>query len=99
MDGPIGRCRYSPVAWLPGGQAFYYVRKLAAGPVPPGEEQYHRRVYLHPVGTPAEQDVLVFGAGRDKTNYYGVSVSRDGRWLVVSAARAPRRATTCGSPT
>src|SRR6202044_1252691 len=34
----------------------------------------------------------IFGAGRDKTNYYGVSVSRDGRWLVISAAQgtAPR---------
>ena len=91
-DGPISRCRYSPVAWLPGGQAFYYVRKLAPGQVPPGEEQFHRRVYLHTVGAPAEQDVLIFGAGRDKTNYYGVSVSRDGRWLVISAAQgtAPR---------
>jgi prolyl oligopeptidase len=92
VDGPISRCRYSPVAWLPGGQAFYYVRRLAPGQVPPGEEQFHRRVYLHTVGTPTEQDVLVFGAGRDKTNYYGVSVSRDGRWLVISAAQgtAPR---------
>jgi prolyl oligopeptidase len=91
-DGPISRCRYSPVAWLPGGQAFYYVRKLPPDQVPPGEEQFHRRVYLHTVGTPAGQDALVFGAGRDKTNYYGVSVSWDGRWLVISAAQgtAPR---------
>ena len=34
----------------------------------------------------------MFGAGRDKTTYYGVSVSRDGRWLIVSASvgTAPR---------
>ena len=50
--------------------------------VPDGEEQYHRRVYLHRVGTPADEDVLIFGEGREKTNYYGVSVSRDGRWLI-----------------
>jgi prolyl oligopeptidase len=92
VDGPIERCRYSPVAWLPGGMAFYYVRKLPPGQVPPGEEQFHRRVYLHTVGAPADEDVLVFGEGRDKTNYYGASVSRDGRWLVISAAQgtAPR---------
>jgi prolyl oligopeptidase len=92
VDGPIGRCRYSPVAWLPGGKAFYYVRKLPPDQVPPGEAQFHRRVYLHTVGAPAGEDVLVFGADRDKTNYYGVSVSRDGRWLVISAAQgtAPR---------
>jgi prolyl oligopeptidase len=91
-DGPIDRCRYSPVAWLPGGKAFYYVRKLPPGQVPAGEDQFHRRVYLHRVGTQAGEDVLIFGEGRDKTNYYGVSVSRDGRWLVISAAQgtAPR---------
>src|SRR5690606_23163973 len=86
------RCRYSPVAWLPGGEAFYYVRRLAPGEVPEGEEQFHRRVYLHRVGTPADDDVMIFGQGLEKTNYYGVSVSRDGRWLSISASRgtAPR---------
>ncbi len=30
VDGPIDRCRYSPVGWLPGAQAYYYVRRLPA---------------------------------------------------------------------
>ncbi len=92
VDGPIDRCRYSNVAWLPGGKAFYYTRRLPPEAVPDGESQYHRRVYLHQIGTPADSDVLIFGEGREKTTYYSVSVSRDGRWLVISAARgtAPR---------
>ncbi|WP_214109679.1 prolyl oligopeptidase family serine peptidase [Acrocarpospora catenulata] len=92
LEGPIDRCRYSPIAWLPGGEAYYYVRRLAPDAVPEGEEQYHRRVYLHDLGAPVEEDVLVFGEGLEKTNYYGVSVSRDGRWLTISASRgtAPR---------
>ncbi|WP_346045204.1 prolyl oligopeptidase family serine peptidase [Actinomadura chokoriensis] len=93
VEGPIDRARYSSVAWLPGGEAYYYVRRLPAREVPAGEEQYHRRVYLHRVGTePDTADVLVFGAGMDKTNYYGVGVSRDGRWLTVSSSQgtAPR---------
>src|SRR6516162_509134 len=92
VDGPIDRCRYTSVAWLPGGKAFYYTRRLPASAVPAGESQYHRRVYLHQVGTPADEDVLIFGSGRDKTDYYFTSVSRDGRWLVLSASRgtAPR---------
>jgi len=91
-DGPIDRCRYSSVAWLPGGKAFYYTRRLPPEAVPDGESQYHRRVYLHQVGAATDEDALVFGEGRDKTDYYGVSVSRDGRWLVISASRgtAPR---------
>jgi prolyl oligopeptidase len=92
VDGPIDRCRYTQVAWLPGGAAFYYARRLAPDQVPAGEEQYHRRVYLHRVGTPADEDVLIHGEGLDKVNYYGVLVSRDGRWLVIdsSAGTAPR---------
>ncbi|GAA0391195.1 prolyl endopeptidase [Acrocarpospora corrugata] len=92
LEGPIDRCRYSPVAWLPGGGSYYYVRRLAPESVPEGEEQYHRRVYLHVLGAPADDDTMIFGEGLEKTNYYGVSVSRDGRWLTISASRgtAPR---------
>jgi prolyl oligopeptidase len=92
VEGPIGRCRYSSVAWLPGGKAYYYVRRLPPEAVPDGETQYHRRVYLHMVGTPAREDKLIFGDGRDKTDYYHVSLSRDGRWLAITASQgtAPR---------
>jgi prolyl oligopeptidase len=92
VDGPIDRCRYTTVAWLPGGKGFYYSRRLAPDQVPAGEQQYHRRVYLHQVGSPAADDVLIFGDGMEKTNYYSVWVSRDGRWLIVGAAAgtAPR---------
>jgi prolyl oligopeptidase len=92
VDGPIDRCRYSGVAWLPGGKAFYYTRRLPPDAVPEGEALYHRRVYLHVVGTAPESDALVFGEGRDKSTYYGVSVSRDGRWLILYATigTAPR---------
>lgn len=92
VEGPIDRCRYSPIAWLPGGEAFYYVRRLPRTEVPENEAQFHRRVYLHRVGTSTEDDVMIFGQGLKMTNYYGVSVSRDGRWLQVSAheGTAPR---------
>ncbi len=92
LDGPVDRCRYSPVAWVPGGDAFFYVRRLPPDEVPVGEESFHRRVWRHVVGTPAEQDVLVWGDGLDPTNYYGCSVSQDSRWLLVtaSAGTAPR---------
>ncbi|TDD06951.1 S9 family peptidase [Nonomuraea deserti] len=92
VEGPIDRCRYSPVAWVPGGEAFYYVRRLPSTEVPENETQFHRRVYLHRVGTSTEDDVMIFGQDLKMTNYYGVSVSRDGRWLQVSAheGTAPR---------
>ncbi|HEY6796449.1 MAG TPA: prolyl oligopeptidase family serine peptidase [Kineosporiaceae bacterium] len=92
VDGPIDRARYSPVAWLPGGRAFYYVRRLDPELVPDDERQYHRRVRLHRLGSDPADDVEIFGAGMDVRSYYGVRVSRNGRWLVVTAATgtAPR---------
>ncbi|MPZ65530.1 MAG: prolyl oligopeptidase family serine peptidase [Pseudonocardiaceae bacterium] len=92
LDGPIDRCRYSPIAWLPGGQAFCYVRRLPADEVPEGEQHFHRRVYGHRVGADPGEDVLVHGEGLDPTNDYGVHCSVDGRWLLVdaSAGTAPR---------
>src|SRR4051794_15885042 len=92
VDGPLPRTRYSPVAWLPGGEQFYYVSRLAPELVPADESQYHHRVFLHRVGTPAEEDVMIFGEDMDKTSYFGVSVSRDGHWLTLSRTlgTAPR---------
>ena len=86
IDGPIDRCRFSPTAWIPGGEAFYYVRRIDPALLPESEAAFHRRVYLHTVGTSTDEDVVVFGAGMNMTNYYGVEVSRDGHWLQVSAS-------------
>ena len=95
VEGPIDRCRYSPVAWLPDSRSFYYVRQLPVDQLPADEVQYHRRVWWHRVGDDPADDALVFGADLDKTTFFGVHVSRDGRWLVVSAAKgtAPRNDT------
>ena len=92
VEGPIPRTKYGNVAWLPGGEAYYYVRRLAPGEVPAGEELFHRRVWRHSVGQDIASDELVFGADYDKTAYFSASTSRDGRWLLVSAAlgTAPR---------
>lgn len=93
VDGPIDRARYSPIAWLADASGFYFVRRLHPSLVAAEESQYHRRVYLHRLGTDADaHDVEVFGAGLTITNYYGVEVSADGRWLQISASEgtAPR---------
>ena len=93
VEGPIDRARYSPVAWLPGGEAYYYVRRLHPDLLPDG------RGAVPPPGLaapgrhrPGRPTCEVFGDGLDMTNYYGVTVSMDGRWLVIgaSAGTAPR---------
>jgi prolyl oligopeptidase len=81
----IPHTRFASVAWLPGGRSFYYTRHPDPGTVPPGDEKYYGRVFHHVLGTDRSDDPLVFGADRDKLETYGVYVSPNGRWLVVSA--------------
>ncbi|MFF0203381.1 prolyl oligopeptidase family protein [Streptomyces sp. NPDC005017] len=92
VDGPVDRVRRTSVGWLPGGEAFYYVRNLDPR-AHPGEARYHRRVHLHRVGTDPATDALVFGEGRDRTQFYSVSVTPDGRWLGVTATLGTGRGT------
>jgi prolyl oligopeptidase len=85
VDGPINRVRRTPVAWFPGGASFYYVRRLPPE-LHPGEELYHRRVYLHRLGTDAADDIVIFGENREASQFYTVAVTMDGRWLTISAS-------------
>ncbi|OZM78499.1 prolyl oligopeptidase family protein [Pseudonocardia sp. MH-G8] len=86
VEAPIDRCRYSAVSWLPGGEEFVYVRMVAEDAAPPGQQAFHRRIWRHRIGSPADADELVDGPGLyDEHTYYGVQVSRDGAWLVVTA--------------
>jgi prolyl oligopeptidase len=86
VEGPIDRCRYSPIAWLPGGEEFFYVRRLDPAELPEDETLFHRRVWRHRVGTDPAEDLQVHGEGLDHTYYYGLNLSHDGRWLVVTGA-------------
>jgi prolyl oligopeptidase len=79
----IEHARHASVAWLPAGDAFFYTRYPAPGSVPPGDEKYHCRVFFHRVGDDPSRDPLVFGEGRDKLDVPSVTLSPDGRWLVV----------------
>lgn len=89
---PVLLGRGGMVAWLPGGEELIVVRRLPDDEIPAGEEQFHRRVWRHRIGTDPSEDVLLFGEGRDKTTYYGIGTSRDGRWLWITThlGTAPR---------
>lgn len=82
----IPQMRAASLAWLPDASGFYYTRYPAPGQVPDGEEHYHRAVYYHRLGVDPEADPLVFRPV-EKEYWPGVSLSPDGRWLVVSVAR------------
>ena len=79
----IPHTRRSTVAWVPGG--FYYTVHPAPGSVPPGDENYYRRVRYHRLGDDPARDRLVFGEERPKEDIVNVSASADGRWILFGA--------------
>jgi prolyl oligopeptidase len=78
--------RAASVAWLPDGSAFYYTRYPAVGSVAEGDEHYHRAVWFHRIGDDPASDALVFEPA-EKEHWPGVSLSPDGRWMVISVSR------------
>jgi prolyl oligopeptidase len=83
----IPHTRASSLAWLPDASAFYYTRNPKPGSVRPGEEMYHRHVFFHRLGAPWREDPRVFGNGRAREDWPSVSLSEDGRWLVVEVSQ------------
>ncbi|MEP6686723.1 MAG: prolyl oligopeptidase family serine peptidase [Gemmatimonadales bacterium] len=86
LSDRIPRTRAADLAWRPDGSGFYYTRYPAPGAVPQGEEHYHRAVYFHRLGDAPETDALVFQP-MQKEYWPGVSLSSDGRWLLIHVAR------------
>jgi prolyl oligopeptidase len=74
IDGPISGCRYSAIAWIPGENAFYYVRRSQIAD--------RQGIYLHWVGQTAPE-TEVFGADFGETTQFEVFLEPDGRRLVV----------------
>lgn len=86
LPDEIHRTRYASVAWEHDHSGFYYTRYPQPGEVPPGEENYHRRVFYHRLGTDPAQDPLVYGAGRPMREMHNVSFSNDGRYLLLTSS-------------
>ena len=84
--------KFSGAAWLPDGEAFCYGRFAA-----PAEGEEHEaanqghQIWLHRVGTPQADDVLVHHAPDDPRLVLSPQVTDDGRWLVLTGSRGTER--------
>ncbi len=80
----ITRTRYTALSWKKDNTGFYYSRLPAPGTVPEGEENYHRHIFYHVLGTDPEDDPRIFGEGRDMTEWSSISFSSDDQHLMLS---------------
>lgn len=79
----IPNTRAASIAWTPDGRAFAYTRYPEPHTVPDEEQGYWRKVYWHRLGQHWRQDELVWDELPDKTAWTNVSISRDGRWMLL----------------
>jgi prolyl oligopeptidase len=79
--------KFASIAWTHDDDGFYYLRFPEPGTVAPGDEQYFGRIYFHRLGTPQSDDPLIFEKPEDADVVPLVSVTSDGRFLVVTAQR------------
>ncbi|MGP0020404.1 MAG: prolyl oligopeptidase family serine peptidase [Candidatus Sulfotelmatobacter sp.] len=85
LPDTIERTRAASIAWKIDNSGFYYTRYPKKGDVPAGQEMYNRHVFYHSLGDdPDQEDQPIFGEGRDPEDWPGVSLSNDGRWLLIN---------------
>jgi prolyl oligopeptidase len=87
LPDTIERTRAASIAWKPDNSGFYYTRYPKKGDVPDGQEMYNRHVFYHALGDdPENDDQPIFGEGRDPEDWPSVSLSNNGRWLLINVS-------------
>jgi prolyl oligopeptidase len=87
-DDVIKWIKFSSASWTKGGRSFFYSRF----PEPrPGEDlkgtNYYQKLYFHTLGTPQQDDVLVYERPDHKEWEFHGHVTDDGTYLVVTVAK------------
>ncbi|UCE68336.1 MAG: S9 family peptidase [Flavobacteriaceae bacterium] len=86
VEDTLADIKFSGVSWR-GNEGFYY----SSYDKPEGSELSAKtdqhKVYYHKLGTPQDEDILIFGGSQEeKHRYVFASVTEDDRYLVLSAA-------------
>jgi len=78
--------KFSGISWL-ADEGFYYSSYDKPKGSQLSEKTDQHKLYYHKLGTPQSQDKVVFGATADeKHRYVGGDVTRDNKFLVISAS-------------
>ena len=89
LSDSIAWVKYSQLAWDGAGAGFYYSRFAA-----PGEgdrlraRSENQQVYYHRLGTPQDEDRLIYATPSRPKLGHSARVSDDGRWLIITSAQS-----------
>lgn len=77
-------CKFTNMAWF-NDEGFYYSRFPKPGSVAVEDENNYSQVYWHQLGTPQEEDVLIFEQPNAKELSFHPSVTADQNYLLIHA--------------
>ncbi|MCP4964641.1 MAG: S9 family peptidase [bacterium] len=83
LDDELNWIKFTPFAWHPDGDSFFYSRYPAPGEFPDAPPSTHHRVYLHQLGTDQESDKLVYERPDAPDLGFNPMVSDDGELLTL----------------
>ncbi len=86
LPDQIRHAKFTGASWLKDGSGFYYsgYEESAEGESLKTQNKYHT-LFLHRLGKPQAEDVMVYRRTDDADWYVGGQVTDDGKYLVVTA--------------
>ena len=92
LDDRIQWAKFTGATWSHDNAGFYYARYAQPQPDNAFEEtNYFQKLYYHRLGSPQDQDELVYERPDRKEWFYDPAVSEDGRWLVLTIGEGTDR--------
>lgn len=87
----IPPARQGGVAWKHDKSGFYYGRFPKTTEHGRNEQAYNYKLHFHKLGTPVEQDVLIYERPDDPEMSFGISITDDGKYEIMRLSRGTKR--------
>ncbi len=86
-DDVLHWVKFTSIAWTADASGFFYGRYPEPGAMPDAPPSTHHRLYWHTLGTPQEEDVLVYARPDNPDLGFDPQVTEDGDYLVLRVWR------------
>lgn len=83
--------RQGGIAWKHDKSGFYYGKYPKTTEHGRNEQAYNYKIYFHKLGTPVEQDRLVYERPDDPELSFGIGITEDGKYEVMRLSRGTKR--------
>ncbi len=92
LDDFLKPNRQGGIAWLKDNSGFFYSRFPDAEKGKELKSQnFYQKLYFHKLGTPQDEDYIVYERPDNKEYFVGAGVTEDGNWLLIQVGKGTGR--------